>query len=175
MKKHLKTSMAIMVMVIAFSVTSCKDETKEKVKEASEAVVEDTKEAAEKVSEEVTEAAKKVAEEVDKITRRVKFATGSNSSRIEGSITGNNYVDYLINVREGQSMNVSMATDNGANYFNIMEPGEEYVAIFNGSTAENQYEGTAAKSGDYRIRVYLMRSAARRGETANYTLEVIVD
>lgn len=167
--------MAIVAILMAFSLTSCKDETKDKVKEASEAVVEETKEAAEKVTNEVNEAAEKVAEEVGEMARRVKFATGANSSRIEGSITGDNYVDYLVNVSEGQLMNVSMATDNAANYFNIMEPGEEYVAIFNGSTSENQFEGTAAKSGDYRIRVYLMRSAARRGETANYILEIIVD
>lgn len=175
MKKHLSTSIAIMVILMAFSLTSCKDETKDKVKEASEAVMEETKEAAEKVTNEVNDAAEKVAEEVNEMTRRVKFATGANSSRIEGSITGNNYVDYLVNVREGQSMNISMATENSSNYFNIMEPGEKNVAVYNGSISGNQYEGTAAKSGDYTIRVYLMRSAGRRGETANYILEVIVN
>jgi hypothetical protein len=71
-------------------------------------------------------------------------------------------------------MNISMATNNGANYFNIMEPGETEVAIFDGSTRSNQYEGTLSKSGDYKIRVYMMRSAARRNEVANYRLEMII-
>ena len=39
---------------------------------------------------------------------------------------------------------------------------------------ENQYEGTLPATGDYKIRVYLMRSAARRNEVANYRLEMIV-
>lgn len=107
-------------------------------------------------------------------TEQVSFDRGASSAMIEGQITGRETVDYLLNVRSGQYLNVSMATDNTSNYFNIMEPGEKYEAIFIGSSSGNQFEGTAAKSGDYRIRVYLMRSAARRDETANYRLEIIV-
>jgi hypothetical protein len=107
-------------------------------------------------------------------TERVSFQRGSSSATIEGRVTGDETVDYLLNVRAGQYMNVSMASNNGSNYFNIMEPGEEYEAIFVGSTSGNQFEGTTAKSGDYRIRVYLMRNAARRGERGDYRLEMIV-
>lgn len=107
-------------------------------------------------------------------TERVSFQKGTSSATIEGTVRGDELIDYLLNVRNGQYMNVSMTTNNGANYFNIMEPGEEYEAVFNGSVNENQFEGTTAKSGDYRIRVYLMRSAARRGEQANYRLEMNV-
>ncbi len=42
------------------------------------------------------------------------------------------------------------------------------------STGENMFEGVLEKSGDYRIRVYMMRSAARRNEVANYRLEMII-
>ena len=107
-------------------------------------------------------------------TKRVQFEKGKNSATIEAAIKGDQIIDYLLNAQKGQLMNVSMATDNGANYFNIMEPGEEYVAIFNGSTGENMFEGVLEKSGDYRVRVYLMRSAARRNEVANYRLEMII-
>jgi len=107
-------------------------------------------------------------------TERVKFDKGTSSATIEATITGDQTINYVLNVKEGQVMNVSMATDNGANYFNVMEPKEEYVAIFNGSINENMYEGVLKKSGDYRIRVYLMRSAARRNEKASYRLEINV-
>lgn len=107
-------------------------------------------------------------------TQRVQFKPGSTSATVQGSIKGYQIVDYILNVKQGQTMNVSMATDNGANYFNIMEPGQTQVAIFNGSTNGNQFEGALKKSGDYRIRVYMMRSAARRNEVANYRLEMIV-
>ena len=47
--------------------------------------------------------------------------------------------------------------------------------MFNGSVSQNQYEGILPSSGDYKIRVYMMRSAARRDQVANYRLEMIID
>ena len=84
-------------------------------------------------------------------------------------------IGYLLGARHGQSMNVSMATDNGANTFNIIAPGKENAAMFVGSTAGNQFEGPLSASGDYKVRVYLMRSAARRDEVANYRLAMSID
>ena len=107
-------------------------------------------------------------------TQRVQFAKGANSAVVEGTIRGPQTVDYVLHASQGQYMKVSMATDNGASYFNILAPGETEVAFFNGSVGENQYEGTLPATGDYKIRVYLMRSAARRSEVANYRLETIV-
>jgi len=107
-------------------------------------------------------------------TERVQFKKGASSAVVEAKITGDETVDYVLGAKKGQYMNVSMATDNGANYFNIIAPGETDVAMFNGSMGENQFEGTLRASGDYKIRVYLMRSAARRNETAKYRLEMII-
>lgn len=105
---------------------------------------------------------------------RVHFKAGESSATIEGRIKGDETVDYILGAREGQSMNVSMATNNSANYFNILAPGENETAMFNGSMAENQFEGVLPATGDYKVRVYLMRSAARRNEVANYRLEMII-
>ena len=107
-------------------------------------------------------------------TERVHFAKGATSAVVEGTITGYQTVDYVLGASKGQSMNVSMATKNAATYFNILAPGETEVAFFNGSVSENQYEGVLPATGDYKIRVYMMRSAARRNEKANYRLEMIV-
>ena len=107
-------------------------------------------------------------------TERVQFKQGANSAIIEGKITGYETVDYVLVARAGQSMNVSMSTDNDANYFNIFPPGENEVAMFNGATSGNRYEGVLPETGDYKVRVYLMRSAARRKEVARYRLEMIV-
>lgn len=107
-------------------------------------------------------------------TERIQFRRGTSSTVVSGSIRGYEIREYVLNAKKGQYMNISMATDNSSNYFNILEPGEDQVAIFNSSMAQNQYEGTLAKSGDYKIRVYMMRNAARRNEIANYRLETIV-
>ena len=107
-------------------------------------------------------------------TQRVEFTKGATSATVEGTIKGHETVDYLLRAAQGQSMNVSMATNNAGSYFNILAPGETEVAFFNGSTSENQFEGELPATGDYRIRVYMMRSAARRNEVANYRIEMIV-
>jgi hypothetical protein len=107
-------------------------------------------------------------------TERVHFKPGTSSATIKGKIKGYETVDYVLEASKGQQMNVSMATKNGATYFNILAPGENEVAMFIGSTSGNQFEGALPKSGDYKIRVYMMRNAARRDEIANYRLEMIV-
>jgi hypothetical protein len=107
-------------------------------------------------------------------TERVEFARGAVVAIREGAITGYDVVDYVLRARAGQYANVSMATNNAASYFNILAPGETAVAMFNGSMSVNQYEGILPASGDYRVRVYMMRSAARRNEVANYRLELII-
>jgi hypothetical protein len=107
-------------------------------------------------------------------TERVQFARGANSSVVEGSIQGYETVDYVLGAKKGQPMNVSMATDNSANFFNILAPGENEGAMFDGSISQNQYEGVLPESGDYKIRVYLERSAARRNEVGKYRLEMIL-
>ena len=47
--------------------------------------------------------------------------------------------------------------------------------MFIGSTSGNQFEGSLPASGDYKLRVYMMRSAARRDEVAKYRLEMIIN
>ena len=107
-------------------------------------------------------------------SEQVEFERGANSAVVEASIQGYEIVDYVLGASAGQYMNISMATDNTASYFNILAPGETEVAMYVGSVNGNQYEGTLPADGDYRVRVYLMRSAARRNEVANFRLEMII-
>jgi len=104
--------------------------------------------------------------------KRISFAAGTSSATVKGSITGDKIVDYKLGAKAGQKISVTFQTSSGSNYFNLMAPGETEVAFFNGSNEGNRYEGNLPKTGDYTVRVYLMRSAARRNEKANYTLTV---
>jgi hypothetical protein len=105
-------------------------------------------------------------------TRPIKFAPGASSATVKSSITGRQTVDYKLRARAGQTMSVALKTSNGANYFNVLPPGSNDVALFVGSSDGNQWTGTLEADGEYTVRVYLMRSAGRRNETANYTLTV---
>jgi hypothetical protein len=103
--------------------------------------------------------------------KRINFPTGASSATVKGSISGDKSVDYKLRAKAGQTMNVNMQTSNDANYFNVLPPGSD-AAIAIGANLGNRWTGTLPVDGDYTIRVYLMRSAARRNETANYTLTV---
>lgn len=104
----------------------------------------------------------------------IHFAPGSSSATIAGKVHGYDYVTYTLRARAGQTMTVDMQTDHTASYFNVFPPGKGPgdAAIFIGSTAGNQFTEKLPADGIYTIQVYLMRSAARRNETANFSLTV---
>ncbi len=105
-------------------------------------------------------------------TRAVQFAKGKSSATIKGSIKGDQTIDYTLRARAGQTMSVTLATKHGANYFNVLPPGSNDVGIYSGATGGNEWTSALPADGEYKVRVYLMRSAARRNEVANYTLTV---
>ncbi|WP_200940939.1 hypothetical protein [Devosia sp. Leaf420] len=104
----------------------------------------------------------------------VRFPRGTSGTTVEDSITGNESVRYSIGVSAGQTMDVQLDTDNSSNYFNITAPGAS-EALFNGSISGNDTSLVVPSSGNYIIDVYLMRNAARRGETADYDLTLYVE
>jgi hypothetical protein len=103
--------------------------------------------------------------------RRVSFEPGASSATIKGQIKGYDGVDYVLGAKTGQTMHVTLKTSNAASYFNVLPPGSD-TAIGRGDISGNDWTGTLPVDGDYIVRVYLMRSAARRNETASYTLTV---
>ena len=106
---------------------------------------------------------------------RVTFAKGSSSATIKGTIKGSSDVDYLVRASAGQTLEVKLQATNGQNYFNVLPPGAANVAMFaGGATGEPSWSGMLPADGDYAIRVYLMRAAARRNESSKYALNVAV-
>ncbi|MGV0951637.1 MAG: hypothetical protein ACOYB3_13275 [Azonexus sp.] len=108
----------------------------------------------------------------DRRSERVHFAKGATSTVIKGQVKSDHYIDYQVRAGAGQALSVEMKTSNASSYFNILPPGSGDVAMFIGSTSGNRFSGVLPTDGDYHIRVYLMRNAARRNELANFTLIV---
>lgn len=114
-----------------------------------------------------------VAEARDR-TVTVKFPKGANGTTIADTIKGRDTVKYKLAVRAGQKLSVQLDTDNPSSYFNITAPGAS-EALFIGSISGNSTTFDIPSSGTYVINVYLMRNAARRGESANYSLTLYVE
>lgn len=104
-------------------------------------------------------------------TEDIRFDRGSSSATRRGVVRGYETMTYLLDVRAGQTISVSLQSSNRSGYFNVIAP-RANQALFNGSTSGNRWRGRAATSGRYKIEVYLMRNAARRGEQLRYTLDV---
>lgn len=104
-------------------------------------------------------------------SQRVQFAKGATSATIKDMIKGDDSIDYLVGARVGQTISVTLKTSNASSYFNVLAPGAGDVAMPD-AAQRTDFRGRLPANGDYRIRVYLMRNAARRNEVANYTLTV---
>ncbi len=92
--------------------------------------------------------------------------------RVMAKIQGYDIHDYPVQLEAGKLLNVGLASKNRFIYFNILPPNSE-TTIFNGSINGLQFERVVQQSGEYRVRVYLMRSEARRNGVAEYGLEII--
>ena len=104
---------------------------------------------------------------------RVAFANGASSATIKGQMKGDADVDYVVRAAAGQTLSVTLKGSNRSNYFNVLPPGSADVAMYVGQDG-GPYTGMLPADGDYKVRVYLMRSAARRNEVSNYELTVAV-
>ena len=102
---------------------------------------------------------------------RVQFAKGATSVVVKGHLKGDSDVDYLVRAGAGQTINVSLKRSNPMNYFNVLPPGSKDVAMYAGQTGED-FTAVLPTDGDYTIRVYLIRAAARRNESSDYTLTI---
>ncbi len=112
-------------------------------------------------------------------TEVVHFAKGANGTELKGSIKGYGSVSYKIGASADQTMRLKLTTSHTATYFNLYGPGkgpgDEAIANSEMTDPLNSYEGVLPANGDYTVSVYMMRSAARRDEVANYTLGIAID
>jgi len=106
------------------------------------------------------------------VVRNLRFSPGSDGAVVSGRITGYDTAVYLLDVKAGQRLRVSMSASNSQNYFNIVSP--VGTQVHNGSMSGGSFSGITKRSGKYRIEVYLMRAAARRDEESRYKLSVTI-
>jgi len=104
-------------------------------------------------------------------SQRVTFRAGADSTLLKGQLKGDQTIDYKLRAGAGQTLTVELKGSNPQNYFNVMAAGTDN-ALFIGSSSGNRFSGLLPSDGDVRVRVYLMRPAARRNETSTYSLKV---
>jgi len=109
----------------------------------------------------------------------IRFKPGATSTTINGTVRGDEYIDYVVNARGGQAMVVSLAVagtnGHGSAYFNILPAGQDYGGPYTGSSDDDRRaEITVPHDGDWAIRVYLMGNDRDTGKTIGYSIDVYI-
>lgn len=104
-------------------------------------------------------------------SERVQFPKDQSTKTIKGTLKGAAAVHYLVTAQAGQTLTIALATNNPSNHFNVTAPGTK-EAMFVGSALGNEFNAKLPLGGDYVLRVYLADEAARKNESASYTLTV---
>lgn len=102
----------------------------------------------------------------------VKFKRGDSAATLSGTLKGYDIRDYRIGAKAGQVISVLFQARNSSCYFNVLPPSSAEMALFTGSMSGNEFAARLTQSGNYTIRVYLMRNAARRNEVCKYQFTV---
>ena len=104
-------------------------------------------------------------------SQRVTFAAGADSTLLQGQLKGDQTIDSILRAGAGQTLTVELKGSNLQNSFNVIAAGADN-ALFIGSSSGNRFRGLLPSDGVFKVRVYLMRAAARRDETSRYSLRL---
>ena len=103
---------------------------------------------------------------------RVSFARGASSATVRGTVRGYAYRDYVIGASSGQTLDVKVSSRNTYTVFTVFQPGGDNL---DGASEMDEFSGELPTSGDYVVRVAMMRAGARRpGAVSNFSLTISI-
>lgn len=108
------------------------------------------------------------------ISKKVIFPKGKSSIVVQGTLVGNQTIDYVIAAKQGQQLHVELTKKGNDAYFNVLPPGSEGEAAFIGQNSGNKCSMILSQSGIFKIRVYQLRNSAKRGEKVSYSLSISI-
>ena len=104
--------------------------------------------------------------------QRVRFAKGASSAIVGGTVRGYAYRDFVIGAREGQTLSAKLISRNGFTVLTIFTPDGSNLE---GAAQMDEFSGELPASGDYVIRVGMMRAEARRKNSiSNFSVRISV-
>lgn len=113
-----------------------------------------------------------LAQEIHEL--RVESDGSESRITIRSRLVGYAIDDYSMRTGGGAHAVVDFQVDNPDCHFVIVDRDDADAAIFDSLDSGNHFEGDLPSSGNVGVRVYLTSNAARRGETADYTLKMNV-
>ncbi len=108
------------------------------------------------------------AAEAPKAPTRIENAASGEVTE-KGKITGEEFADYAISAEVGQSLSIVLEANSKNCHFNLIAPSSP-SPIYNSTITGDRYRANVRESGDYVVRVYIVRRGARKGESASYSI-----
>ena len=103
---------------------------------------------------------------------RVRFARGAASATVGGTVRGFAYKDYVVGASAGQTLDVHL-DQKTSSVFTVFKPNGDNLE---GAAEMNEFSTTLPVSGDYVIRVMMMRAQARRPNSiSSYRLTISIN
>lgn len=109
-----------------------------------------------------TSAGRPVAGPPIEITERLNFAPGTSGAIAEFSLKSGEAMNYLLNAREGQFLNVRLETESPSLYYMIYVP--DGGILYESAQAGNDYRGQLYETGDHRIEIFYNGEPGTRGK-----------
>ena len=107
------------------------------------------------------------------VKTRLRFPSGASATAVKGTVRGYAYRDYIVRASADQTITTSVSSANTYTILTIFRPDGENL---DGATQMDEFSGTLPVTGDYVIRVGMMRAGARKGgAVSNFTLKVSID
>ncbi len=104
--------------------------------------------------------------------RDFQFQGDSAQAVINGVIAGRQRIDHGFDARRGQTVSVRFQPSNAAAFFDVIAPSGRALYVGQAQDSPGRFNAKLAETGEFAIRVYLRRDAARRGETSRFRLSV---
>lgn len=98
--------------------------------------------------------------------QRISFAPGATSATVNGWVQGYETRDYLLKAQAGQKMTVNLRSNSSFMEAVVFSPQGETLSV------GTNWTGTLPSSGDYKVRVLLVRAEARRNGTGDFRLTI---
>jgi hypothetical protein len=105
-------------------------------------------------------------------TLQVLDLGASGTQTVKGRVVGDKGPAYAVALAAGQTLHVTFSSPVNAAFFSVHDASAPQPALFSGETQGRTATVKASKAGTYVIWPYLMRSVARRGTPADFTMTV---
>lgn len=108
------------------------------------------------------------------VRQDLALGAGQRQATVSGIVRGAEYAEYRVFAQANAMLAVTLGESSGGTYFNILQVDTD-TPLFIGALSGSHFSGALPAAGEYLIRIYLPRAAARKNQSGRYRLDMSMD